>query len=197
MTAMNGRIGVLNVQGAVSEHAFSLRRLDVEPVLVKTPEDLSGISGLVIPGGESTTIGRLIRQYGLGPGILERAKEGMPIFGTCAGLIIMAGRIEGEEGAHLGLMDIAVDRNSFGRQRESFETFLSVQDIGEPDFPAVFIRAPHISAAGPSVRVMAVYDGRIVAARQGHYLVTAFHPELTNDLRLHQYFLGMVASRSA
>lgn len=197
MNAMKKRIGVLNVQGAVSEHAHSLRRLNAEPVLVKTPEDLSGISGLVIPGGESTTIGRLIRQYGLKSGILERAGEGMPIFGTCAGLIILASRIEGQEDTHLGLMDIAVDRNSFGRQRESFETFLPVPEIGDPDFPAVFIRAPHISAAGPSVRVMATYKGRVVAARQDHYLVTAFHPELTDDLRLHQYFLGMVANRPA
>lgn len=193
---MNLKIGVLNVQGAVSEHADSLRDAGAAPVLVKSPEDLNEVNGLIIPGGESTTIGRLIRRYGLFEPIVTRARAGMPLFGTCAGMILLAGEIQGQEEPHLALMNTLVDRNSFGRQRESFEAEVQVKPFGEKAFPGVFIRAPHIVQAGSDVEVLSVYQDRIVAARQGNLLATSFHPELTQDCRFHEYFVDMVKEAS-
>lgn len=186
------RVGVLAVQGAVSEHAKRLLSLGVQAVLVRRPDDLETVDGLVIPGGESTTIGRLIRQYNLFEPIRKRGEEGMPLFGTCAGMILLAKRIHGQEQAHLGLLDATVDRNSFGRQRDSFEASIPVVGLGEEPYAAVFIRAPHIMEAGDSVTVLARYDGKIVAAREGNVLVTSFHPELTDDTRMHRLFLNMI-----
>lgn len=183
---------MLDVQGAVSEHVESVRAVGCEPVPVKRPEDLDKAEALIIPGGESTTIGRLIRRYGLFGPIRERAETGMPVFGTCAGMILLAKRIEGEEEPHLGLMDVTVNRNSFGRQRESFEADVEVKEWRGAPFPGVFIRAPHISFAGPGVDVLAIYEGRIVAARQGRLLATSFHPELSGDVRLHAWFRDMI-----
>jgi len=169
------RIGVLNVQGAVSEHVEHVRRTGAEPVLVKHPQDLDNLSGMILPGGESTTIGKLMRKYGLFEPLRERAKQGLPVFGTCAGMILLAERIQGQEEPHLGLMDVTVDRNSFGRQRDSFEADIDVAGIlGEAPFRSVFIRAPHIVEAGPQVEVLASYEGKIVAARQGSMLATLF-----------------------
>lgn len=184
------KIGVLALQGAVAEHIRMLEQSGAEGVPVKKPEQLEGLSGLIIPGGESTTIGRLMRIYGFMQAIRDFYEEGKPIFGTCAGMIVIAKEIEGQPEAHLGLMDIKVARNAFGRQRESFETDLRVEGMAEP-VRAVFIRAPLITSVGPGVKVLAEYNGQIVAARQDRLLACSFHPELTDDISMHTYFLGM------
>lgn len=185
------KIGVLNVQGAVSEHVDHIKRVDAEPILVKHADDLIGLHGLIIPGGESTTIGKLIRKYGLFDPIIESAQQGMPIFGTCAGMILLAKQIEGHDEPHFALMDVVVNRNSFGRQRESFEADILIRGVSDNPFPAVFIRAPHVVNAGEQVDVLATLDEKIVAVQQGHLLASAFHPELTNDTRMHSYFKGL------
>ncbi|MBX5437542.1 MAG: pyridoxal 5'-phosphate synthase glutaminase subunit PdxT [Alicyclobacillaceae bacterium] len=186
------KIGVLAVQGAFQEHARKLETLGADAVLVKRKQHLEGLDGLIIPGGESTSIGRLMREYDLVEPIRGLVGEGMPVFGTCAGMIVLANRIQGGEQPHLAVMDVEVNRNSFGRQRDSFETDLDIPAIGSPPFPAVFIRAPHITQMGEGVEVLATYDGRIVGVRQGHRLALSFHPELSEDNRLHQYFLDLV-----
>lgn len=185
------KVGVLALQGAVAEHIRSMERAGAEGMAVKRVEQLSEIDGLIIPGGESTTIGKLMRKYGFIEAIRDFSAQGKPIFGTCAGLIVLADRIEGQEEAHLGLMNMTVERNAFGRQRESFETDLPVKGIGEP-IRAVFIRAPLIKEVGEQVDVLSTYNGEIVTARQGHLLAASYHPELTDDYRLHQYFLDMI-----
>ncbi|WP_127497768.1 pyridoxal 5'-phosphate synthase glutaminase subunit PdxT [Paenibacillus glycanilyticus] len=185
------KIGVLALQGAVAEHIRSLEAAGAEAVAVKRIEELAELDGIVIPGGESTTIGKLIRKYDFLEALKEFSKQGKPLFGTCAGLIILASEIEGQKDAHLQLMDMVVARNAFGRQRESFETDLPIKGIDEP-IRAVFIRAPLIKEVGSSVEVLSVYNDEIVAARQGHLLACSFHPELTDDYRLHAYFVDMV-----
>lgn len=185
------KIGVLALQGSVAEHLRALAECGVEGVPVLWPDDLNDLAGLIIPGGESTTIGKLCRRYGVDTRIKERAAQGMPVYGTCAGMIMLAKHIGGSEQAHLGLMDIDVARNAFGRQVESFEADLYVPELGEEPVRAVFIRAPYARAAGPGVQVLADIDGKIVLARQGQFLASAFHPELTDDRRLHRYFVGM------
>ncbi|MEW9032978.1 MAG: pyridoxal 5'-phosphate synthase glutaminase subunit PdxT [Planifilum fimeticola] len=190
------KIGVLALQGAVREHLRMLERAGAEAAAVKRPEQLADLDGLVIPGGESTTISKLMHQYGLFEPIREMAASGKPLFGTCAGLILLAKRIEGAESAHLALMDITVRRNAFGRQRESFEADLPVAGVAD-DFRAVFIRAPYITEAGPGVDVLSRIDDKIVAVRQGHLLASAFHPELTDDVRMHAFFAEMVREASA
>ncbi|MFD1179330.1 pyridoxal 5'-phosphate synthase glutaminase subunit PdxT [Paenibacillus puldeungensis] len=185
------RVGVLALQGAVSEHIRSLENAGVEGVAVKHSEELSELDGLIIPGGESTTIGKLMRKYNFIEAIRDFSGQGKPVFGTCAGLIVMAKEIEGGEDAHLGLMDIKVSRNAFGRQRESFETDLTVKGLDNP-LRAVFIRAPLITAVGDGVEVLSKYEDEIVTARQGHLLVSSFHPELTDDYSLHAYFVEMI-----
>lgn len=197
MQSKKPTVGVMALQGAVREHIRSLEDCGARGVLVKYPSELSLCDGLVIPGGESTTIGRLMSDYGFVEEIRRLAEEGMPVYGTCAGLILMAKRIAGEERTLLGLMDVTVRRNAYGRQVDSFETDLLVKDIeqeGRP-FRAVFIRAPWIEEVGPGVRVLAVHRERVVAARQGNLLATAFHPELTPDRRIHGLFLRMVTGR--
>src|SRR6266571_3186419 len=178
---MGMRIGVLAVQGNFREHAAMLRRLGTDPVEVRKPEQLAGLDGLVIPGGESTTFMRLMRLYGLDEAIrgFER-----PVFGTCAGMIVL-------DRNHLGLVDLAVRRNAFGRQVASFETDLDVSGDSRP-LRAVFIRAPWIEDIGPDVEVLAEVDGHPVLARDGRILVAAFHPELTDDTRIHELFLNLV-----
>ncbi|WP_341346353.1 pyridoxal 5'-phosphate synthase glutaminase subunit PdxT [Paenibacillus sp. FSL H3-0469] len=185
------RIGVLALQGAVTEHIVSIEKTGAQGLPIKRIEELDGIDGLIIPGGESTTIGKLMRKYGFIEAIREFADQGKPIFGTCAGMIVLAKRIAGDEAGHLELMDITVARNAFGRQRESFECDLEVKGIAEP-VRAVFIRAPLIDEVGPDVEVLTLYKDEIVTARQGNLLACSFHPELTDDYRLHQYFAGMV-----
>jgi 5'-phosphate synthase pdxT subunit len=175
------RIGVLAVQGNFREHAGVLRRLGAEPVEVRLPEQLDGLDGLIIPGGESTAIGRLMRLYGLDEAVREFAA---PIFGTCAGMIVL-------DRDHLGLGDYGTRRNAFGRQVHSFEADLEVGD-GDEALRAVFIRAPWLEDAGPGVEVLAEVDGHPVLAREGRLLVAAFHPELTDDSRVHERFLDIV-----
>jgi len=187
-----GRIGVLALQGDFREHAQVLRRLGAETVEVRLPDHVKGIDGLVIPGGESTTIGLLLDRYALRQPIVEMASRGMPIWGTCAGMIMLSRDAGDTRVCPLGLMDIHVVRNAFGRQVDSFEADLSVPILGERAFRAVFIRAPIADGVGPGVEVLArMPDGRIAAARQGRLLATAFHPELTNDPRFHRLFISM------
>lgn len=185
------KIGVLALQGAVAEHIRMIEKAGGEGVMVKRTEQLDDIEGIIIPGGESTTIGKLMRTYQFIEALREFSRQGKPIFGTCAGLIVLASDIVGQEETHLGLMDIRVARNAFGRQRESFETDLDIKGI-DKDVRAVFIRAPLIERVGDGVDVLATYQGSIVAARQGHLLAASFHPELTDDERMHSYFLDMV-----
>lgn len=190
------KIGVLALQGAVAEHIRSLEAAGAEAVAVKRVEQLNELNGLIIPGGESTTIGKLMRKYGFMEAIREFSAQGKPLFGTCAGLIVLADRIEGQDEAHLRLMDMTVARNAFGRQRESFETDLDVKGIDEP-IRAVFIRAPLIKSVGEGVEVLSTYKDEIVTARQGTLLAASYHPELTDDYRLHAYFLDMVKEAAA
>ena len=190
------KIGVLASQGAFAEHIAKLRQLEAEAVPVRLPEELEGLDGLVIPGGESTSIGRLMRDYKLTNGIKDRAKNGLPVFGTCAGMILLTKKSSDASPEYLGLMDITVRRNAFGRQRESFEAELSIPVLGEKPFPGVFIRAPLIEQLNSQVEILArLADGTIIAVRQEKLLALAFHPELTDDLRFHQYFLDIVAGR--
>ncbi|SDS76649.1 5'-phosphate synthase pdxT subunit [Paenibacillaceae bacterium GAS479] len=192
---MAQKIGVLALQGAVAEHIRCLQEVGAEAVAVKRTEELNELDGLVIPGGESTTIGKLMRKYGFIEAIQAFHAQGKPLFGTCAGLIVLAKEIENGEEAHLGLMDMTVVRNAFGRQRESFETELDIKGIDEP-VRAVFIRAPLIGRVGEGVDVLSVYKDEIVAAREGTLLAASFHPELTDDYRLHAYFADMVREAS-
>lgn len=205
------RIGVLALQGAFIEHVSALQQCGAEAFQVRKVEQLEGIDGLVIPGGESTAIGKLMIHYGFDRAIPELARQELPIYGTCAGLILLAKEIVAasthedeyapeygggkKEQYRLGLMDIVAHRNAYGRQRESFETDLEIPALGPEPFRAVFIRAPYIdsvkSEAKPEVEVMARQGDKIVMARQGRFLATAFHPELTRDYRVHGYFVGM------
>lgn len=187
------KVGVLAQQGAFAEHMGMLGRLGVESVAVSLPKELEGLDGLIIPGGESTSIGKLMRDYDLVEPVRRLAEQGLPIMGTCAGMILLAKRVSGLNLEPLGVMDINVRRNAFGRQVDSFETDLEIPAIGSPSFHAVFIRAPYIEAAGDGVHILARLPNDIgVAAKQGNMVALAFHPELTNDLRLHDYFCGIV-----
>jgi 5'-phosphate synthase pdxT subunit len=194
------RIGVLALQGAFIEHEAMLRRLGVEAVEVRLPKDLDGVDGVIIPGGESTTIGKLAVQYNLVEPLREMAQAGKPLWGTCAGLIFMAKDV-GHDQPLLGLMDVAVQRNAFGRQVDSFEANIDIKGVdGGKPFHAIFIRAPLIESVGAGVEVLARVERDneevIVAAQQGNLLVTSFHPELSNDDRFHRYFVKMVESKT-
>lgn len=191
------KIGVLAMQGAFVEHMAALRRLGVEAVPVRLSGEFKGLSALVIPGGESTTIGKLMRDYSLVDELRKLIAKGFPIMGTCAGMILLAKQVQGLKQHTLEAMDIEVRRNAFGRQVDSFETALEIPVLGQPPFPAVFIRAPWIEKVGEGVEVLAsLPDGTAVAVRQGNLVATAFHPELTDDLRLHDYFLSIVNGNS-
>ena len=191
------KIGVLASQGAFAEHITVLHRLEVDASPVRLPKQLIGLDGLIIPGGESTSISKLILDYKLTDEIRKLAKNGLPLFGTCAGMILLASSISDSGIETLGVMDITVRRNAFGRQKDSFETPLSIPVLGEKPFPGVFIRAPIIEQANSQVEILArLANGTGVAARQGKLLVSAFHPELTTDLRFHQYFLDIVAGHN-
>ena len=194
------KIGVLAAQGAFAEHATALQAVGVEPVEVRLPRHLDGIDGLILPGGESTTIGKLLRRWELIEPIRDLAATGLPLWGTCAGMILLARElVDGTpEQPLLGLMDATVRRNAFGRQVDSFEADLDVARLGEPTFHAVFIRAPRIERVGETVEVLATLgDGTIVAAQQGALLATSFHPELTDDRRLHRYFASLCGNPEA
>ncbi len=184
------KIGVLGLQGAVREHLRSLAQLGIDGKIIKKQEDLSGLSGLILPGGESTAISLLA-----GGSFLEElrrlAREGFPLFGTCAGMILLAHEVEGREGPIIDAIDITVARNASGRQVDSFETVLAVERIGE-DIPAIFIRAPYVTRLGEGVTSLAQHEGAVVMAQQGNVLVSSFHPELTADPRVHRYFMRIV-----
>ncbi len=196
------RVGVLALQGDFAEHIAMLHKLGAETVEVRHPEQMAGLEGLVIPGGESTAIGKLAELYGLKQPIAALAQQGLPIYGTCAGMIMLsrdigdtAALIEGRPQSLFGVMDVKVRRNAFGRAIDSFETSALIPALGEPPFPMVFIRAPYIESVGEGVDVLAKLveqDAPIVAARQRNLLVSAFHPELTEDTRFHAYFLKMI-----
>lgn len=184
------RVGVLGLQGDFAEHIATFKKLGRDALDVRRPKQLAEIDALVIPGGESTTIGKLAQQYGFVDAIREKAQQGMPVWGTCAGAIFMAKKVTEHPHPVLGLMDLSIERNAFGRQVDSFEADLDVKGLeGEP-FHAIFIRAPRITAVGDGVEVLSsLDDGSIVAARQGALLATSFHPELTGDPRMHGLFL--------
>ncbi len=185
------RFGVLALQGAVPEHLRALAAVGVEPVAVKWPEDLDGLTGLILPGGESTTIGDLMDYYGLTEAIKAFARSGGACYGTCAGAILMATEIHGGKPGQprLGIIPMTIQRNGFGRQVDSCEVPLHVPAIGAAPFHTVFIRAPYIAAVTDGVEVLATYQDKIVAVRYGRHLATAFHPELTDDRRIHRLFV--------
>lgn len=190
--ATDGTIGVLALQGDVDEHVAALRRAGAQTLAVKTLEDLARVDALVIPGGESTTVMKLLDRFGLERPIVKRTQDGMPLWGTCMGMIVAARNVAGLDQPTLGLIDITVRRNAFGRQNESAEVPLRIPSIGAPAFPAIFIRAPWIERSGPRVQTLAERDGKGVMVREGNVLATSFHPELTGDERVHRYFLEMV-----
>ena len=183
-------IGVLALQGDFLEHCMMLRHLGVDPVEVRLPRDLDAVDALILPGGESTTMVRLFDLHDLREPLQRRVREGMPVWGTCAGMILMAKSLVEDRPEPLGLMDITVTRNAYGRQLESFETDLDIPTLGAPPVHTFFIRAPGFVDMGPDVEVLArLADGTPVAAREGSRVATAFHPELTNDFRFHEYFV--------
>jgi len=189
------KIGILGLQGDVREHARALRAAGAEPVVVKLPDRLHDVDALVIPGGESTTIGKLLERSDLLEPLRERAAQGLPLYGSCAGAILMAREIRGgqEVPQRVPVLDVGIRRNAYGRQVDSFETDLRVKELDEP-FRAVFIRAPVIEETGPGVEVLAEVDGKPVLVRQGRMLASTFHPEMTDDARIHQMFVSMVAA---
>ena len=191
------KIGVLAVQGDFAEHIASLRKLGIEPHEVRLPHQMEDLDGLIIPGGESTTLSRLMSIYDLREPVEQLCRDGKGLWGTCAGMIMMAREISEEDPVPLGLMDIGVNRNSFGRQIDSFEQDLEVAGFDGGPFRGIFIRAPGVIRVGDGVEVLAsLPDGQPVAVRQDKMLASSFHPELTNDTRLHQYFLDLVSHES-
>lgn len=192
MSEGNPAIGVLALQGDVAEHLRALQENDVTAVVVKTPHDLERVDALIIPGGESTTVMKLLDRFELAKPIVARVRDGMPLWGTCMGMIVTAHDVAGTKQPTLDLIDISVRRNAFGRQNESAEVSLSIPALGNRAFPGIFIRAPWIERAGRNVEVLAKRDGHGVMAREGNLLATAFHPELAADPRVHRYFLQMV-----
>ena len=191
------KIGVLALQGAFAEHIAILQKLNVDAIPIRLPHQLEGLDGLIIPGGESTTITKLMTHYKLRDKIIGLAKNNFPIFGTCAGMIVLAGELSRSGGVKpTGVMAIKVNRNAFGRQVDSFETEISIPALGEKPLVGVFIRAPLIESVGAGCEILArLNDGTIIAARQGKLLVCAFHPELTDDTRFHHYFLDIVSGK--
>lgn len=185
-------VGVLALQGDVVEHVAALERAGARAVEVRTPPEVAAVDALVVPGGESTTVIRLLDRFGLTEPVTARVRGGMPFWGTCMGLIVAARDVADLEQPTLDLIDVTVRRNAFGRQVDSAEVPLAIPALGEAPFPAVFIRAPWIERTGPSVEVLAQRDGHGVMVREGNVLGTSFHPELTHDDRVHAYFLKML-----
>jgi len=192
------KIGVLALQGAFAEHIEVLHRLGVEAVEVRLPEQLTGLDGLIIPGGESTTFNILMQNYSLEEPLARLAADGFPIYGTCAGMIMLAKELSDARGVTpIGVMDIKVRRNAFGRQVDSFEADVPIEALGKKPFHCVFIRAPLIEWVSKKVKVLArLENGEIIAARQGKMLVTSFHPELTVDERFHRYFINIIEGKA-
>lgn len=186
-------IGVLTLQGGFDKHMQTLEKLGVNPVKVREAGELNAIDGLIIPGGESTTIIRLLRNFGIYDRLREKILQGLPVFGTCAGMILLSRGIDSHPGQEtLGLMDYRVSRNDYGRQIDSFDAKLIIKGLGDDPVPAVFIRAPRITEIGSTAEVLSEYEDSPVLVRQGHMLAASFHPELTEDIRVHKLFLSMI-----
>lgn len=186
-------IGVLALQGAVQEHLDCLNAIpDIEGIAVKKAADINAVDGLILPGGESTTMGKLLREFDLSQRIIDRVQSGMPVWGTCAGMILLAKKIVGQDNCHLGLMDITIQRNAYGSQLDSFTNEAVIPKISSNTIPLVFIRAPYVKNATANVTILATVDGKIVAVEEKNMLATAFHPELTNNLAFHSYFAAKV-----
>jgi 5'-phosphate synthase pdxT subunit len=190
------RVGVLAYQGDVREHLAALEAAGAVPVEVRRVEELDAVDGLVIPGGESTVIGKLAARYGLLEPLRARVAAGLPVLGTCAGMILLAREVEGPPQELLGVLDVRVRRNAFGRQVASFEAEVDVKGVDGGPVAGAFIRAPWVADAGPEVEVLAEVEGKVVAVRQGNLLATAFHPELSGEVRLHRWLVGLIAERS-
>jgi pyridoxal 5'-phosphate synthase pdxT subunit len=191
------RVGVLAFQGDVREHLAALAAVGADPVEVRSVADLDTVEGLVVPGGESTVIGKLAARYGLLEPLRARVADGLPVLGTCAGMIFMARQVEGPPQDLLGVLDVRVRRNAFGRQVASFEAEVDVKGVDGGPVSGAFIRAPWVAEAAPEVEVLAEVDGKVVAVRQGNLLATAFHPELTGEVRLHRWLVDLVAERGS
>ena len=187
------KIGVLALQGGFQEHIHHINELGYDGVLVKTVEDLKNIKALIIPGGESTTMGKLLKVTGLLSPLKEMIKNGLPVWGTCAGMILLAKNIDGETVTHLGVMDISVRRNAYGTQLDSFSTQIKLDEVDSNPLDLVFIRAPYVSEVKNSVNVLAKVNNNIVAVRENNMLATSFHPELTSNTSFHKYFLKTIA----
>lgn len=185
------RIGVLAMQGAYKEHIDILKRLNIDAIEIRCKKDIDNIDGMIIPGGESTAMGKLLDVLGIEDKLKDAIKAGMPIWGTCAGMILLANQIDNQEKNYLKIMDICVKRNAYGRQLGSFRAKEAIKDVGD-DIDMVFIRAPYIKSVGDNIDILSVVDDKIVAARDDNILVTSFHPELTEDYRMHKYFINMV-----
>jgi pyridoxal 5'-phosphate synthase pdxT subunit len=188
------RVGVLALQGDVPEHVRMTEQVGAEPVTVRRPADLESVDALIIPGGESTTVGKLLDRYNLMEPIRERARGGMPILGTCTGLILLAREIEGSDQPRLGLLDVTVRRNAYGRQLDSFETDVASPALGPPPLRAVFIRAPRITRTGLDVEVLAESEEHPILVRQGNLIGAAFHPEMAGDDRVHRLLIRQISS---
>lgn len=187
------KIGVLSLQGAVTEHISLLDRLEaVEGHAVRYLDELNACDGLIIPGGESTAIGRLLRDFHLIEPLRKKILSGFPVWGTCAGMILLAKSIENDSAVHLGVMDMTVCRNAYGRQMDSFQTAVCVPEVSNREIPLVFIRAPYVTQCSPEVKILLRVQKHIVACKQKNMLATSFHPELTKNLSFHQYFINMV-----
>lgn len=188
------KIGVLAMQGAFEEHASMFEKLRVETVQVKKLKDLTNLNGLVIPGGESTTIGKLLVEYNMLEPLREKCWKGLPVFGTCAGMVLLSKQVEDSLPGQpvLGVLNVKTRRNAFGRQVDSFEAVVDVPDLGEKPFPGVFIRAPLVESVNNGVEILGRLNEKVVAVRQDNLLATAFHPELTSDLRFHNYFIDII-----
>lgn len=185
------KIGILGFQGAIIEHQQQVERIGHEAVVVRYPQQLTCLDGLILPGGESTTMGKLLHRTGMMEPIRESIEAGLPVWGTCAGMILLARQLENDPVRHLAVMDITVRRNAYGTQIDSFSTDVLIPEVGAEKIPLVFIRAPYITQVGESVKPLCEVEGHIVAAREGNMLVTSFHPELTENTAFHEYFAGM------
>lgn len=187
------KIGVLAIQGSVIEHIEMIKKLGLEPFLVHTRRELNNVDALILPGGESTTIGHIMKKFSIDKDFIKRVKEGMPVYGTCAGAILLAKKlIGGQRTTHFSLMDIEIERNAYGRQIDSFIDKIKIPLLGKIPFEAVFIRAPKIKKTGKDVEILAEYRGEPIMCREGNILISTFHPELTNDTRVHKYFLNFL-----
>lgn len=185
------KIGILGFQGAIIEHQQHIEKLGHEAIVVRYPEQLDEVEGIILPGGESTTIGKLLHRTGMMGPLREKIQAGLPVWGTCAGMILLAKKLVNDPVRHIALMDIAVKRNAYGTQIDSFDVTVAIPGVCAEPIPLVFIRAPYITEVGEQVNVLCRVEGNVVAARENNMLVTSFHPELTDEPAFHQYFIGM------